>query len=468
MQIGRKDVAWNFAATSIKIVSGIIVMPLSLHLLSNQDIGLWNIFLTIGALTALVDFGFANSFARNITYVFSGAKDLKTQGFVAVTEGDDSIDFGLLKGLIAAMRRYYGILALCFLLLFASIGSIYISVILKRYDGNYTPALIAWGIYGLIVAYQLFTYYYDALLTGRGYVKRAKQILITGQCVQIVVVVSCLLLGFGLISMVAGLFLNVIVSRTLSYFVFYDKQLRSNLSSTNVRSVKEIMKIVTPNSLKIGATTLGGFLVSKATGLIAPLFLSLSIIGSFGTTRQLVDLLGTVGGIWFTTYYPKMTHYRIKNNLAGIKQLYIKSSMWLLFVFVVGGTCLLLFGEPFFALIHSNTTLLGSYAIAALLFFSLLDVNSGFSTAILVSKNEVPFVKQFLIAGIAAQILLIAFLKYTSLGIWGLILASAIVQVAYQDWKWPREVYKELHIRLSDFIHFIKALIKDGFYMLKH
>ncbi len=35
-------------------------------------------------------------------------------------------------------------------------------------------------------------------------------------------------------------------------------------------------------------------------------------------------------------------------------------------------------------------------------------------------------------------------MNFTDAGLWGLILAPGIVQLAYQNWKWPLEVYRDL------------------------
>lgn len=43
-------------------------------------------------------------------------------------------------------------------------------------------------------------------------------------------------------------------------------------------------------------------------------------------------------------------------------------------------------------------------------------------------------------------------LKYTSLGILGLILVQGITQLCYSNWKWPYEVCREFHI---SFLHFL-------------
>jgi len=460
-QIGRKDVIWNFAATLLRIASGIIVMPLSLRLLSNQDIGLWGIFLTIGTLTTLLDFGFSNSFSRNITYIFSGAKELHSKGFVSIDTSDNTIDYGLLKSVVKAMRYYYGILALGFVCLFSIAGTVYMHSVLEQYNGDKKMAFIAWILYGVLVAYQLYTYYYDSLLQGRGYVKRSKQIIIVSQIVQIVVIVVCLLADLGLISMVVGLLASVIVGRILSYLSFYDQNIRNQFQYAKIRPVKEIMHIMTPNALKIGLTALGGFLITKVVMLISPFYLSLSDVGSFGITKQMIDLLGAIGGLWFSTYYPKITHCRIKGDTDGMKRLYIKSKIWLLFVFVCGGLGLILLGEPLLTFIHSRTHLLTQGAIALFLLFALLDVNNSFSMSSLLTKNEVPFVKSFLMAGIATLILLLLLFKFTSFGIWGMILAPGIAQTAYQNWKWPFTVIRELNITASDYWTVLRTFKKD-------
>jgi O-antigen/teichoic acid export membrane protein len=161
MQIGRKDVAWNFAATFMRIASGLIVLPLVLRLLPSQEVGLWNIFLTIGSIASLLDFGFSNAFSRNITYIFSGVKELKAKGYITVDQNDTSVDFSLLRSVIRAIRRYYGILAIIFLLLFIAVSPFYLLSILEQYRGNTHVVWTAWFTYGALVAYQLYTYLYS-------------------------------------------------------------------------------------------------------------------------------------------------------------------------------------------------------------------------------------------------------------------------------------------------------------------
>ena len=187
MQIGKKDIAWNIVATFMRIASGIILLPMVLRMLPAQEVGLWNIFLYIGSLATLLDFGFSNSFSRNITYIFSGVKILKSTGFVAVNESDKSVDFSLLKSVIKAMRRYYAILAGFFLIIFLAISPFYLKSILSNYQGNKESVEIAWVLYGTLVAYQLYTYYYNSILVGRGQIKRSLQITVLSQGLRITI-----------------------------------------------------------------------------------------------------------------------------------------------------------------------------------------------------------------------------------------------------------------------------------------
>jgi len=461
MQIGRKDVIWNFVATFMRVASGLIVLPLVLRLLPSQEVGLWNIFITIGSIAVLLDFGFSNSFSRNITYIFSGVKTLKAKGYVAVDENDKSIDYGLLKSVISAMQRYYGMLAMFFLILFVVASPFYLTTILEKYSGSKQEVWIAWFTYGILVAYQLYTFYYSSILVGRGMVKQSLQILILGQASRILVSVLCLLAGMGLMSLVIGQFVSDIVNRTLCYFAFYDKKIKQELKIKSEISVQEVMKVMSPNAYKIGLTTVGGFLINKGILLISSLYLTLPQIASYGTTRQMIDLIISLGFMWFGTYYPKITLHRVSNDLEQIKRMYLKGKFSLVLVFIVCGLGLILVGPYLLALIHSKTHLLPTLMTAVFLIIAFLETNHGLAAQMLLTKNEVPFAKASILSGIASTILLYISLRFLNIGIWGMILAPGIAQIAYQNWKWPLTVIQDLKLKFKDYTNALFFTIKQ-------
>lgn len=458
MQIGKKDVVWNFVATFMRVASGIIILPLVLRLMPTQEVGLWNVFITIGSLAGLLDFGFSNAFSRNIAYIFGGVKTLRSKGYVTVESEDKSIDYGLLKSVISSMRIYYGIISGAFLLIFIVGSPFYLSPILQKYSGNHQEIWISWFVYGALIAYQLYTYYYNSLLTGRGQIKNVLQITVIGQTSRILVSVIFLLLGYGIISLVIGQLVSDIVNRTLCYITFYDKDTKKSLSIVNKIPVKEVFEIMTPNAVRIGITSIGSFFINKIVMFIAPLNLSLSDIASFGTTKQMIDLIISLGGIWMGTYYPKINLYRVNNNIDGIKRLYLKAKINMLLSFIICGIGLIILGPAVLSLIHSKTQLLPSTLIGIFLIISYLDANQGLATTMLLTKNEVPFMKAVLISGIATLGLLYFSLEFTELGILGMIISSGIAQSTYQNWKWPLMVKKELKIRVQDYFNLIIGL----------
>ncbi len=450
MQINRKDLVWNYVATFMRVASGLIVLPLVLRILPSEKVGLWNIFLSIGTMTALLDFGFSSTFSRNITYIFSGVKELKTTGYVVV--GDDkSIDYSLLKSVIVAMKRYYGILTLIFLFIFISFSPFYLSKVLTSYTGNLEEVWVSWYIYGALIAYQLYTFYYASLLTGRGYVKRYQQIVIIGQLFRIGSIVILLLLDVGLISLVVGQLINDVVNRFLCYYTFYDKALELQLKNSISLKTNVIMKLMAPNAIKIGITSVGSFLVNNSIILIASLYLSLTQIASYGVTKQMLDLIGALGTLWFMTFYPKITYHRVNNEMLHVKRMFIKGELALISTFVICGAGLIVVGPYLFDFIGAKTELFPSVLIFVFLIVGFLERNHSLSAQLLLTKNEVPFANAAIISGVFTVLLLLSGLTFLHIGIWALVLAPGIAQVVYQNWKWPLEVNKELKITPSDF-----------------
>ena len=97
------------------------------------------------------------------------------------------------------------------------------------------------------------------------------------------------------------------------------------------------------------------------------------------------------------------------------------------------------------------------------MFASFLETNHSIAGGILLTKNEVPFFKAGIISGIATIVLLFVFLHFTNLGILAMILAPAVSQLLYQNWKWPMEVHSELKITYID----IYKITYDMFKKLK-
>lgn len=464
MQISKKDVLWNYAATFLKIASSILLLPIILRTMPTEMVAIWSVFMTITAFSTLLDFGFSPSFTRNVTYIFSGVKSLQKNGFEVVDEQYATIDYGLLKGIISAMRWIYLRMAFFLFIILSSVGTYYIYVLLENYTGSHQEVYLAWGILCLINTYNLYTLYYDSLLQGKGLIKRSKQIIIVGQMAYLLIATILIYCGKGLIAVISAQAVSVLLIRGLSHRVFFNKEMKSILKTAGEKMSKEIIKVVLPNSLKIGITSLGGFIVQRSSMIIGPLYLSLNEVASYGITLQIIAVITSLSGIYTTTYLPKIVQLRVLQNTNAIKDVYLKGEIFLVAIYVVGGATLLFLGQWALTLIGSHTPLIPFLMLVFALIISFLESNHSLAGTILVTKNEVPFFKASMFSAGFTILLLILFLRYTEMGIWAMILAPGIVQGVYQNWKWPLVVSKELAITKQDSVKAIDGMFR---YMMK-
>jgi O-antigen/teichoic acid export membrane protein len=447
MNIGRNDVIWNYIATFLQIGVGVILLPFILRVFPQETVAIWTIFTTIITLTGILDFGFNPSFARNVSYVVSGVKELKTTGYNTVDSHSGEIDYSLFKGLINAMRWFYLRISCLLFVILSTAGTYYIHTVLKTYSGKHSEVYIAWGILVIINSYLLYTMYYDSLMQGQGFIKRSKQIQMTGQSIYLIVAVVLILLQFNLIAIVSAQALSIIIKRILSYRTIYTDEFKNRLHAVKAQARKEILKSIYPNAAKLGLTTVGGIVSSRSAIIVGSLYLSLEIIASYGITMQIAGIIAAVARVYFLSYQPKIVQYRIWNNNAAVKYLYLKSFWFLFATFILGGITMIVAGEWVLNLIGSNTPLLPRSFIALTLFYFLLEDNRTNAGEILLTKNEVPFFKAELFSGAFTVILLFIFMLYTCLGFWGMLAAPLTVQSCYQNWKWPAVVIKELNIK---------------------
>lgn len=444
VNVGKKDFVWTILAIFFKVGAGLLLLPIILKMLPAETVGIWTIFVAITQLTFIFDFGFNTSFARNVSYVFSGVSSLKRDGYEQLGPSSvNSIDYALLGKTIRAMRYFYSRMAVLLFVLFLTLGTFYVYILLQDYNGNVSEVYVAWGILILINSYNLYTLYYEALLNGRGEIKRMHQIILVGNIVYILFSIILILLGGGLVAIVISQAISVLLVRFLSKKVFYTRDIIESLNIVDDSSYKDILYAITPNAIKVGLTSLGGFIINKSSLFIGSLFVSLEMMASYGITLQLLVVIGMMAGIVTRVYMPKVFQWRVEGMVDLIKQKFYLSSVVMFFVFVLSGVVIVLCGDWMLSILKSNTTLLSTGLLILVFIQHYLEYNHSNAAQYLLSRNEVPFFKASLISAVGVLLLLCVFVVWLDMGVLGMILAPMLVQAMYQNWKWPLEVIKE-------------------------
>ena len=440
--IGKGDVIWSYLATFFLIGAGVILLPFILNKMSAETVGIWNIFTVIIMLVNILDFGFSPSFARNVSYIFSGAKDLQKEGVRQVTDGE--VDYGLLKGTLTAMRRFYRQIAIACFILLATAGTIYFAYILKHYTGDKTDAMVAWVLLIAINCYNLYTLYYDALLLGKGYVKRNQQIIIVAQGTYLLVAIGFIYAGMGLSAIVGAQLIATVVRRILAYKTFFTKELKTNLEGVEERNAKEIFGVIYPNAVKVGLTQLGAFAITKSAVLIGSVYLSLGEMACYGITLQVMDVLTRCATVPYRSFIPKLAQCRAEDDKESLRRYYKISAVSVLATYIVCGLMWIYLGDWALDLIKSKTSFVPVGMLTAMLVIHYLEDNHAMSAGFIMADNKIPFFIPSLVSGGVTLVLLLVFLGWLHWGMWGLIMAGGIAQAAYQNWRWPSMVTREL------------------------
>jgi len=448
IRITNKDVAWSYAAQIFQYGSGLFILPIVLNKLSSNELGVWYVFLAATALINLLDFGFSPIIMRNVSYILSGSKKLEKEG-VNSNETDGHIDFLLLYTLIKTSRVLYGIIALISFLILSSIGTFYIHGLLDKFSLALSrKIMIAWGIYLVGTIINSYFAYFSPLLQGRGQIKEASKVAVASKITYVIFSYLLLFLGYGLIAIATCYLLSSLVNRYLSYRYFFDKELLMEFENFAGRKIKinETFKIIWFNASKLGLNAIGAFLILRANTILCSSFLGLGVTAEYGLSLQIFSILSSFSLIFFNTYIPLFNQDRFYKNKDKLKERFALANFIGLAFFLVGFISVIMFGNSLLIIIGSHTRFLNTKFNFVLGVYLFLNMQHGIAATFITTNNEVPFVKATLLSGAVIILLSFLLLKFTNLGAWSIILPPLAVGLAYNNWKWPLVVLRDLEM----------------------
>lgn len=456
VRISRYDIIWNYAGSILNLGTGIFVLPVVLRMLTIQEIGLWYVFASISGLITLLDFGFAPNIMRNITYSWCGAQELMREG-ISLSDKKDGPNYALIKSLVQASRKLYLIIALIAGVLLVSAGTYYIYSLLPTKDIQY---LIAWLLYLTAVLINIYYSYWSPLLKGIGAVKEANQAIIVSRMIYVFGAPIGLFLGGGLIWLSLMFLISGLVLRILSkiYFLKAAGVEYQFAKCDTMNSFKKVFSILWHNSKKLGIVMIGGWLITNSTTLMCSTYLGLEITATYGLSLQLLNIIGSFSSLLFSSYIPDITSSKIRNDFQRYNQIFSRAITVQWFIGLIGIICLIMIGPSVLSLIGSKAKLLPTDMLLLMGLILFLEWNhSSFATLITLS-NTVPFVGASIYSGMSILALSLILIHTTELGLLGIISAQGLVQLAYNNWYWPRLVLRENHLSV---LQILKSAFND-------
>jgi O-antigen/teichoic acid export membrane protein len=438
----RRDIIWGYVAQALNIGAGLILLPVILHFLPPEDVGLWFVFVTLGSLAQLLEFGFQPTMARNTAYVYAGAQVLVRKGLSSSPE-NPCLNLQLLSDLVHTARGIYRIVSLLAFVALIGGGTFYISQLLVPTQDPWLY-LSAWITFAFGYVATFYYGYFNGLLQGRGDITSANKVIVITRGTFILLGAVLVVLGYGLIGLGIASLISAIIGRWASrryYFTVFRPEARQ-AHYLKVTGGKRLLSTLWHNSWRLGMVHLGAFLIQRASILIASSFLGLAAAASYGMTITVLMALMSIATVLANVQLPHMNALQLAGDRQALRAIFGEILIVAWIAFLSGLGFLLLYGDDLLILISSRTPLLPVPELMVLGVIMLLELNHSVAASYITTTNEVPFLKAALFSGLIIVLLSLALVS--SCGVWGLILAQGVVQLAYNNWKWPKDAIAHL------------------------
>ena len=452
VKLSKKDVLWSYIGTILSMGANLVMLPVIIYYLNVDMLGLWYVFVSIGAIAVLFDFGFGVTFARNITYCWSGAEELKKED-VIYTDNHEP-DFLLMKRVLKACKTIYLRISSVALLLLLTAGLayvIYISHNLKGYEH-----LIAWVVYSVAVFLNLYYGYYASFLRGVGAVGEANKNMVIARSAQIIITIVLLMLGLGIVGVCIAYLAYGTFFRVLGKWKFYRYQhIGERLSEVKTpitrEDVQPLVVVVWHNAWRDGVISLSNYLSNQATVIICSLYLTLAETGIYSIGVQIGMAIAAISGTFYMASQPQLQSAYITHDLEKTRRTMsvIVVSLFLLFTLGVIGFVMVFL--PLLRIVKPEAVVSVPVLLGLCAYQLILQFRNCY-TSYFSCSNRILYVKAFIISAVLCIILAILFTGYLQMGVWGLICAQILCQISYNIWYWPILAHREMQLSSSEMI----------------
>lgn len=452
VKLTKRDVIWSYIGTIMSMGANLLMLPVIIYYLDSDMLGLWYVFTSIGAIAVLFDLGFAVTFARNITYCWSGAQNLKKENVVFADKPEP--DFFLMKKVLQACKAVYLRISGTALTLMLSIGMVYILYISRHIDSK--EHVVAWLIYAFAVFLNLYYGYYASFLRGVGAVDQANKNTVIARGAQIITTVVLLVAGTGIIGVCVAYLIYGTLFRFLGKWKFYNYQhigdeLRKINESISQSDVNSLIGVVWHNAWRDGMIAVANYLSNQATIIICSLYLSLTETGIYSIGVQIAMAIAAISGTLYMASQPQLQASYISKNIERTKN---TMSVIVLSLIVLYLICLIVFITmilPILRIIKPEAIISIPVLLSLCCYHLLLKFRDCY-TSYFSCTNRIPYLRSFIVSAVLCVLLSALFTGYMHWRVWGLIIAQMVSQLVYNVWHWPILAHQEMQMTASELI----------------
>lgn len=427
-RVRQSAMLYGAFGTVVRVGANVLLLPLVLQKLSIAEQRLWWVFLALGAIANLADFGFGQAISRVYSYLWAGAEDFDTEG-LRPPPANREPNLPRLQQLHATARLLYSRLALVASVLMVAAGTWFVIGPARAYE---EPLQLwgAWAGFVAAVAYNVAAAHWTFACQGTNRMRELQGSFMWSGVSYLVCAAMLLVLGWGVFAMVVATFVRGLVTRQMTAVAF--RKVVPPLSRTQSVVDRTILKRLWPNARKFGVLSAGVYLIYNGPILVCSEFLGEAVTASYGLTAQVGMFMANFSALWLTVKWPQITILRTQGRLEEMAVLFARRLACVVGTYGVVAALLVLAGDRFLEWKGTSTRLLPTAHLVVYLFYlGQQQVYAQFGT-LTFTENVVPFFWVSLWTGVGLVALCLVLTPW--LGLWGLVLAPLLATLACSSW----------------------------------
>ena len=431
-RVRRSAVMWGLLGTILRVIAGLIVLPLSARKLASDHLGLWYVFLSLQSIATLFDLGFSPAVVRAAGYLWAGARQLRAFGVEPIQQSRDSVlspNYELLSHLVATMRVYYRALGIVSGLIMLAGGGAWIWYKTQTFaDASTLRLCYAFFVVGgfLNITGDLW----PALLSGINGVQSAQKILCGSAMINFLFTTIGLIAGLDIWALALGVIASGFFLRQAGRVSFI--RLVGSSLTLGAPIKFELISSLWPIAWRTGLVSLGAFLVLSANTLICSYFLDLKVTASYGLSLTILTMLSAASSTFTQVKLPTANQLRPEGRLSEIADIWIQRTRMSVAAYVIGALVIIFGLNSGLEMVGSHTLALPRVQLAFACLICGLEMHHVLYAGLVISENQNPFVAPALISGVTTVVLSIVLTP--KLGVWGLLVSQGIVQASFNNW----------------------------------
>jgi O-antigen/teichoic acid export membrane protein len=430
----RSPVIWLWAFYGLRVASGLITLPIVLRVLTASDLGMFYVFASITAILPIIDFGFTPTVTRFVSYATAGATELQAQG-VPSTERHLPPNKALLWRLLFTYRKLYRLLALVAFVLLALWGTWNVNINAAE-TSSLRLTWSAWGVTLLAAVVEIYAGWWNTFLRGMNEVLLSARLAVLGYVLQLILACAMLLLGFGLLSLPLASLVGSLLQRSLSR-VHCLRLLEPKPIGLDKHGDLSLLRIVWPNTWRLGIQHLSIYLGTKVPQLIFAAVFGTAVYSRYGLTVQIVGLCSAMASVWTLVRWPLVAQLQSRADSAALQRVVRPASRLQVLTYCVLAVGAVATTPWVLAHIGSHKEVVATKWFILLAVTAFLDLRFAFWTTLLSTANRVPFLWPTVATNLVILATLVGLWATGELDLWALVIVPLIIGAAFNYWYWP-------------------------------